>query len=83
MEKILVEVTAPAANLAYDMLIPQNIQIGEVTKLVASVFAQLSNGTYTDTGKSIMCDKITGYIYNPEIFVKDTKIKNGTKLLLF
>lgn len=51
MEKILVEVTAPAANLTYDMLIPQNMQIGEISQLIASVFAQLSSGTYVNTGK--------------------------------
>ncbi len=83
MEKILVEVTAPAASLTYDMLIPCNIQIGEMSQLVASVFAQLSNGTYVSTGKNIICDKLSGDIYEPSTFVKDTKIKNGAKLLLF
>ena len=83
MEKVLVEITAPAANLTYDMLIPSNIQIGEMSQLVASVLSQLSNGTYTSTGKNIICDKVSGTIYAPSIFVKDTEIKNGDKLLLF
>lgn len=83
MEKVLVEITAPAANLTYDMLIPCNIQIGEMSQLVASVLSQLSNGTYTSTGKNIICDKVSGTVYEPSIFVKDTEIKNGAKLLLF
>ncbi len=83
MEKVLVEVTAPAANLTYDMLIPRNIQIGEISQLIAPIFSQLSNGTYVSSGKNIVCDKISGEIFKPSVFVKDTKIKNGAKLLLF
>lgn len=83
MEKILVEVTAPAANLTYDMLIPQNMQIGEISQLIASVFAQLSSGTYVNTGKNVICDKATGTSFEQSAFVKDTEIKNGAKLLLF
>lgn len=83
MEKILIEVTAPAANLTYDMLIPYNIQIGEMSQLIASVFSQLSNGTYVSTGKNIVCDRATGTTFEPSVFVKDTEIKNGAKLLLF
>ena len=83
MEKVLVEVIAPAANLTYDMLIPRNIQIGEISQLIAPIFSQLSSGTYVSSGKNIVCDKISGEIFEPSVFVKDTKIKNGAKLLLF
>ncbi len=83
MKKYLVEVKLPAADLSYDMFIPDSMQIGTLTQLVASAFTKLSNGTYQASVQSILCRQETGKEYDPNLRVRDTEIRNGTKLFLF
>ena len=83
MEKILVEVSLPAANLVYDLFVPDTMQIGTLTRLAASVFAKLSDGVYGASLQTALCEKGTGKEYNVNARVRDTDICNGTKLILY
>ena len=83
MEKLLVEITSPAANLTYDMLLPRNIRIGAATGLIASVLSRLSNGMYEYAGAAVLCEKDTGEEFDPNLLVRDAGIRNGTKLLIY
>lgn len=46
MNKVLVEVKLPAADIVYDLFVPCSMQIGTMTQLVATVFSKLSKGVY-------------------------------------
>lgn len=46
MNKVLIEVTSPAAGQIFDMFVPDTLQIGEMISLISNVFAQTSNGTF-------------------------------------
>ena len=83
MDKFLVEVRSPAANRSYDMMIPSNMQIGELASLVSGVFSETSNGIYKYTGSCVVCDGETGTALDPNKTAKELKIRNGTKLILF
>ena len=82
MEKILIEIKLPAADMTYDVFVPNTMQIGMLTKLAASVFAGLSNGTYIPSVYSTLCEQETGKIYDSDIRVANTDIHHGTKLFL-
>ncbi len=83
MQKLLVEISSPAVDKTYDVYIPCNLQVGEVIRLAARVFADLSNGTYKRSSCNVLCEKETGRVFDPDLFVKDSGIRNGMKLLLF
>ena len=83
MNKILVEITSPAAGLTYDMFVPDSLQIGEMIPLVSNIFSQTSGGTYSATQPNILCDYITGVVYDLNKTVKEANITNGSKLILF
>ena len=83
MNKVLIEVTSPAAGQTFDMFVPDTIQIGEMISLIGNVFAQTSNGTYSKTSSMVLSEKKTGYVFVLNKTIKDSTIRNGSKLLLF
>ena len=83
MNNVLIEVTSPAAGQTYDMFVPDTLQIGEIIQLISNVFAQTSNGTYTKTSPMVLSEKKTGFIFDLNKTVRDSNIRNGSKLLLF
>jgi len=83
MNKVLIEVTSPAAGQTFDMFVPDTIQIGEMISLIGNVFAQTSNGTYSKTSSMVLSEKKTGYVFDLNKTIKDSNIRNGSKLLLF
>ncbi|MBQ2963360.1 MAG: hypothetical protein IJE14_01735 [Clostridia bacterium] len=83
MNKILIEVTSPAAEQSYDMLVPDNMQVGEFATLVNEVFSKISNGIYRFNGSYVVSEKVTGSILKPEMTMKESNIRNGSKLILY
>ena len=83
MNKVLVEVKLPAADIVYDLFVPCSMQIGTMTQLVAAVFSKLSKGVYCATPNSILCEQKTGKQYEANAYIRDTDIRNGTKLFLY
>ena len=83
MNKVLVEVKLPAAGLAYDVFVPDSMQIGALTRLAATVFSRLSGGVYTAGDNTVLCDQKTGTQYDVNARIYETDIRNGTKLLLY
>lgn len=83
METYLIEVNLPAAAVSYHLSVPCNMQVGTMTQLVASVFERLSNGAYTATNQSRLCRQATGESFDPNLKIRETSIRNGTKLFLY
>lgn len=82
MEKILAEVSVPAIGKSYDVLLPGSISIGQAAQMLNSVFAGLNEEYFRDSSQMVLCDKDNGVIYNPEDLVEETRIMNGSRLLL-
>jgi len=83
MQKILVEVSSPAAGKTYDMFVPDTMQIGEFASLAASLFTQLSDGTFSCSRTVTVSEKKTGRTYDHNMTVKESNIQNGTKIIIF
>lgn len=82
MDKILVEVFLPAANKSFEIYIPLEIKIYELTFLVEKIVSELSNGLFTSNDDSVICERSTGNILNVNMSVKELDLKNGSKLML-
>lgn len=80
--KYLVEVYLPAAQKRFDMRIPAMSRMGEINTLVASIAADLSEGSYRATKQSILINADDGEMYDVNMTALEQGIRNGTQLIL-
>ena len=80
--KVLVEISVPAAGQKYDVYIPLESKMNEVVKMVATALSDLSDGKYKATEEAILCDADTGNIFDINMEVAELGIKNGSRLML-
>ncbi|MDF2820871.1 MAG: hypothetical protein K0R15_1312 [Clostridiales bacterium] len=82
MNKILVEVYLPVADISYDVFIPTKSKLFEVLPLLSKSISELSGGLYLATEDTILCNYNDGAIYNINLSVEELGLKNGSKLIL-
>ena len=75
MNKILVLVYIPEIEQEYDVYIPINKKIGTIKKYLISSVEEFNDG-------NVLYDKDNSKIYDNNTYVRDSGIKNGTKLIL-
>ena len=81
MNKYLVNIWVPFIEQEFEVYIPLNIKISLAKKLIASAIIELSNNNYIINNEfNLLDDK--NKVYDDDIYVHDTDIKNGTKLIL-
>ena len=80
--KVLVEVFLPASGEKFDVFIPLDSQVGEVTMLMAKLLEDLSKGKFSANEATVLCDAHTGDIYDVNMFVAELNIKNGSQFML-
>lgn len=80
--KILVEISVPAAARKFDVYIPLESKMSAVVKMVAVALSDLSEGKYKATEDTILCDADTGVIFNINMEVAELGIKTGSRLML-
>lgn len=74
--KILVTVFVPLLDEKYDLFIPVNKKVGTIKKVIIDSIKNLADKNYLLMLKS-NCEVIDDNIY-----VKNSEIKNGSKLIL-
>lgn len=82
MNKVMVEVFLPASGEIYDVRIPLDSQIGEITMLIMKQLERLSNGRFFANPSTVLCDGESGQILDMNKFAAELDIKNGSKLML-
>lgn len=82
MDKILVLVYVPLLEQQYDILIPINRKVGTIKNLIANTVVELSDGNFQPDGNFKLYDKKTGKKIDNDVYVKNSGIVNGTKLIL-
>lgn len=83
MNKYLITVIVPVIELEYDLYIPNNKKIGTIKTLILQSLSELSNGSFNKKIEEVrMIDKDTGREYKNDMYVKDSNIKNGSKLVI-
>ena len=81
--KILVIVYVPLIEKDYDIYIPTVKKIGTVKKLIIKIVEELSEGAFKGDNTKFLYDKLTGEIISDELFVRDSNIQNGSKIILY
>ncbi len=82
MNKILVLVYIPEIEQEYDVYIPINKKIGTIKKYLISSIEEFNDGNVSNIENLKLYDKESSMKYNNDTLVKDSGIKNGTKLIL-
>ena len=80
--KVLVEVIVPLIEERYEVYIPVNRRISSVIKLLEKAIKESTNGYYPAKEGSVIIDETIGNVYDINITVKESKIINGSKIIL-
>lgn len=80
--KILVELEVPLIEKKYDLFIPTNKKIGTIKNLVEEELIELTEGSYKKVDSTNFYSKETGVIYDVNNNVRDTDLKNGSRVIL-
>lgn len=83
MNKYLVTVIVPVINLTFDVEIPNNRKIGTIKKILLTEVNSKASGMYNKNFNDIrVIDRDNGAEYSNDMYIKDSKIINGSKLIL-
>ncbi|MBR5370263.1 MAG: methyltransferase [Bacilli bacterium] len=80
--KILIELEIPLLEKKYDLFIPINRKIGTIKRLIENSLSELTETDYKPNEDSNLYSKDTGEIYDVNKTVRDTDLKNGSRVIL-
>ena len=81
--KLHVVVSVPMIEQDFDMYLPTVKKVGSIKKLIIQIVEEQSDYNFVDDGCKNLYDKASGDRIDDNEFVKYSKIKNGSKLLLY
>ena len=81
--KILIEVIVPLLEENFEIYIPVNKRISTVNKLIEKSLNEITNGYYpTQKENSVIIDEESGSVFDVNLTVKESKMINGSKIIL-
>lgn len=80
--KVLIEVIVPLLEERYQMYIPINKRISVVVNLIEKALKEITNGYYPIKEGSVIIDVESGNVYDINITVKESKMINGSQVIL-
>ncbi len=80
--KILLEVFVPAIEQEYDVFVPVNKTMGTIKKIIESGIIDLSDNVYMIKNDTNLYSKETGQMYDVNLKLTDTDLKNGSQVIL-
>mgnify|MGYP003292347215 CR=1 FL=1 len=80
--KILIGLYIPLIEKNYDIYIPVNKKIGTIKKLIEEGLVELTDNSYVIKEDSNFYSKETGTIYDVNKTVRETDLKNGSRIIL-
>lgn len=80
--KFLVELVIPSLEMRYDVYVPVNKKVGNIIILLSKVVADFSMGYFEENDSNKLYDGDTGEQYPIDVLVRDTNIRNGSRLIL-
>lgn len=80
--KVLVQLLVPDIGEEYNVYIPVNKKIGNVIILLTKAINEFEVDIYAKENQNCLYDGATGERYAINDLVRNTNIRNGTKLIL-
>lgn len=83
MNKILITLIVPTIQKEYNIYIPNNKKMGTIKKYILESLYELSDNNFKgNLENTSFIDRDSGRIYENNILVKDSEIKNGVKIIV-
>ena len=83
MNKYLITIEVPTLEFEYDLYIPNNKKIGTIKKYILESIKSLTNNSFNQEFNEVrIIDKDTGSEFDNDMYVKDSGIKNGSKIVV-
>lgn len=80
--KVLVKLDVPEIDQTFDIYLPVNKKMGNIINLLNKAVNELTNGIYPLADTNKLYNKDTKEIYEPDVLLAYTDIRNGTRLFL-
>ena len=80
--KILVEIEIPSIEKRDDVFIPINKKVGTIKILLEQALIELTDKAYQVAEDTNFYSKEDGEMYNVNHTVRDTNLKNGSRIIL-
>lgn len=80
--KVLVTVNIPSLEQSYDVYVPVNKKVFSVILMLKNSLYMISQGIFKLDGEYFLYDAKTGNIYDMNLLVRDTDIRNGSTIIL-
>ena len=80
--KVLVDVIVPLLEEKYQLYIPINKRISIVIRLIEKALNEMTNGYYPIKEGSVIIDVESGNVFDINITVKESKMINGSQIIL-
>jgi len=81
MNNFLVEVYVPSIGKEFDVFIPTDVKIHEVSGLLINAITKISDGLFIPE-EAALCDRNTGKILDINLSADELKIRNASRLML-
>ncbi len=81
--KVFCEISFPSLDITLDVTLPIDKSIEYVCLMLENIMKEETDNNYQPKDNSILINKVTGTIYDRNVLVIDTDIRNGTKLAYF
>lgn len=81
--KILIIVFVPLIERQFDIYIPETKKIGTVKNLIIKIIEEQNPGTFSSKDIRHLYDKDTGELLDDNLFVRNSKIENGSKIIMY
>lgn len=83
MNKYLITIIVPFIELECDVYIPSNKKIGTIKKNILESISEFSNKTFNKQIDQVrMIDRDNGNEFDDNVYVKNSGIKNGSKIII-
>ena len=80
--KVLVSLNVPILEKKYDVYLPVNRKIHNVIGMLKNSLFELSNGSFKLDNQYVLYNEENGNPYDMNILVRDSDIRNGSKIIL-
>jgi len=80
--KILISLEIPLIETKYDLFVPINKKVGTIKTLIENSLKELTDNAYCPREDTNFYSKETGEVYDVNKTIRDTDLKNGSRIIL-
>lgn len=79
---VLIKIYFPTLEEEFEVYIPTTKTLNYVARMAQKAIVDNYNNNYKIKERPIICNKVTGQIYERDKLIIDTDIRNGSKLII-